>query len=1276
MGDYRFEALDSRDFEHLVQALCLRTIGTHVTVFGDGPDGGREATFTDSPTFPTPEAAWSGYGVVQAKFRQRLRDDDGAWALKQLKAETRAFHQRRQQPEYYLFATNVSLGGAEGSGSHDRCTEHLDGLVAEGTLRGFEVWDYAKLSRLVDLHADIRSRYFSWLTPGDVLASMCGELASMGRSLSESAGSVLSLYLQKELKRDKFARLEQAGSSPDAKVLISNVFVDIPFSHESQAAGGEQELNFVREVVEMGDKRHPTLAGRRSTPIPGDTDRPLRSRLVAVGGPGQGKSTATQLLCQAYRASILLSDGPGSHLPEIEAILDDVVDGLTEEGIRVPSSRRFPLRVTLPHFASWLSNDVPDGALTTYLAEQVSTVAGDSISAADIRSWVRSYPCIVVWDGLDEVPASSNRVSVVRAIEEFWIDVSTESSDIVAIVTTRPQGYTNDFDKEYYDHLFLRPLPPARALLYGERLNRSRFPGDAEKQSLLNSRLRVAASDVSAAKLMTTPLQVTIMATLLERIGTPPRQRFDLFSQYYTVIYNRELERDIPASRVLRDHKVEIDAIHRHVGLRLQAAAETSGHTDARMSTHELRELIATRLSDEGYEGEALSSLAAQILSAASNRLVFLVGVEMDRIGFEIRSLQEFSAASALLDGSDSQVRDRLSHIAPLAAWRNAFLFAAGGIFSERQHLRDTIVTICMELNETGDDPILGSCSAGGHLAIDLLLDESVTSPKYQRLLARTALSVLQSHSASDSFRLATVANDVTLPILLEGSSSGSVDADATKNRGAMHLAAALVNLSPDTFRWLMQEKQLTSLAGIGFVDEVLDAGHIVGHLREFCSEIVSREPPALRGSDSPIEDEPADLLFGVKWVDTEEASRLWLRSEADSDTSQRPVAISSGFVGVAVDDVAGRQLEILASASAGPSWAHVAWLAELSLNLATATVDWREVSTELRRCEPQALRLLTQKLPWPLAAAAQVFATRDQVKAENYLATASIADSYSLWLAWESKWSSSGVSLDDVRAVGMGQWLPSKNPDGPGMPYLPFMMRMGADLDVDSIVETFRAIQDPICRSWLSGLLMPKDFKLAAANYGCQFAVEELLQAYDGPLSTWTAISLLNDSVCEDDANHFLGPRDDWMGVRMFGRGNGHFELRRLPPDPSPGTLRVAALIGTDEVLLQAISVAMEGDDRVIEAALRLANGEPAAIETIVSAVLNGSLPIEVAVDIGLWSQRLSPASAESLVVSLLTSQSVEEVRRFIWVAQALVARRRSSLADAGFLASLGLSA
>ena len=69
--DYDLSRLSTRSFEQLIQALCIREMGSGVVVFGDGPDGGREAIFEGAVSFPSAVKPWSGYGVIQAKFKQR-----------------------------------------------------------------------------------------------------------------------------------------------------------------------------------------------------------------------------------------------------------------------------------------------------------------------------------------------------------------------------------------------------------------------------------------------------------------------------------------------------------------------------------------------------------------------------------------------------------------------------------------------------------------------------------------------------------------------------------------------------------------------------------------------------------------------------------------------------------------------------------------------------------------------------------------------------------------------------------------------------------------------------------------------------------------------------------------------------------------------------------------------------------------------------------------------------------------------------------------------------
>jgi hypothetical protein len=44
MANYDLDRLGDKEFEHLIQALLKKIIGAGTITFGDGPDGGREAT--------------------------------------------------------------------------------------------------------------------------------------------------------------------------------------------------------------------------------------------------------------------------------------------------------------------------------------------------------------------------------------------------------------------------------------------------------------------------------------------------------------------------------------------------------------------------------------------------------------------------------------------------------------------------------------------------------------------------------------------------------------------------------------------------------------------------------------------------------------------------------------------------------------------------------------------------------------------------------------------------------------------------------------------------------------------------------------------------------------------------------------------------------------------------------------------------------------------------------------------------------------------------------
>ena len=97
MPDYNLFGLSPRSFEQLVQALSVKVVGPDVIVFGDGPDGAREATFSGKINYPSKNSPWEGDGIVQAKFLQRPHDKpklNADWLLGQLASEMKKFAKR------------------------------------------------------------------------------------------------------------------------------------------------------------------------------------------------------------------------------------------------------------------------------------------------------------------------------------------------------------------------------------------------------------------------------------------------------------------------------------------------------------------------------------------------------------------------------------------------------------------------------------------------------------------------------------------------------------------------------------------------------------------------------------------------------------------------------------------------------------------------------------------------------------------------------------------------------------------------------------------------------------------------------------------------------------------------------------------------------------------------------------------------------------------------------------------------------------------------------
>jgi hypothetical protein len=448
--DYDLTRLGDREFEHLSQALALQVLGTGVSVFGEGPDGGREATFEGRTRFPEPGEHWDGYGVVQAKFKRRPVGGarDVTDFLRAVQAELDRWAdpdsnrvRKGRRPQYILFTTNVALSAVPGGGGIDRVNALIERYADRLGLKGWQVWHYEQLCRLLDQYPQVRRTYAALITPSDVLAC----LQELLGGTAATVGQRLAVHAAKELTAQQWVRLDQAGHPDNQKLLLSEVAVDLPAAVDPLRSASLLQAHgrLQGRIVRAADYRPFEVPGvvahlvQRGDAVLRPSCQPMTNpRVVLVGGPGQGKSTLGQLLCQVYRVA-LLSDRPETSLgPAAVQVLQAQRSQLARLAIPPPSCRRWPLQVSLSAYGDAIAGG-ENVSLLRFLADQVSRYEPGLVTANQLRSWLAEWPWALVLDGLDEVAAPTVREALLQHVSDFLTDAADADADLMVVVLSQ-----------------------------------------------------------------------------------------------------------------------------------------------------------------------------------------------------------------------------------------------------------------------------------------------------------------------------------------------------------------------------------------------------------------------------------------------------------------------------------------------------------------------------------------------------------------------------------------------------------------------------------------------------------------------------------------------------------------------------------------------------------------------------------------------------------------------------------------------------------------------
>ncbi|MFS0732986.1 hypothetical protein ABC304_13425 [Microbacterium sp. 1P10UB] len=730
MGHYDLYRMGWQQFEHMTQAFAKEMLGNGVRPFGSGRDGQREADFNGKVNFPVGSSgAWNGYGVVQAKHKEQRSNAsaEASWFLREVQKELKGWQlkklQSKKTPQYLLFATNIALSGVEEVGGKDRFDALLSSFAADPGLKGWYVWDYSEFRTMLDAHGDIRRRYLEQIIVGDVLESLAELLPE--RTAIE-AGRLAS-HAVAELISRQWVRTGDVGYGDGSKVRLADIAIDLPCVVAGSRASASERYQTVHATIGRGNATYTSEAGRGPTGV------------VLVGGPGQGKSTLAQLIAHSYRLSFLKDTDVSKFGPKALEAVGALSARLVRAGIDMPQKRRWPFVVELSKLGAAIAGTEATFSLLGYIAAQIF-IEGRRTAPSVLFDWMKSWPVCLVLDGLDEVPDARIRSELVSAISAFATEASAHGVDLFIVATSRPQGYRGEFGEAAQTVEFrLVELTEREALSYSEALTRLRAANDPDLAAQVTERLITAVHERVTQRLMTTPLQVTIMTALAEEAVELPTDRFELFDRYYKVVYDREVAKSEAFSE-LKALRAHIDYLHEAAGAKLQQLAERPSGSDPVLAKSEISRILRKRLGVAGF-GEAESdSMAEQLIRLSTERLVLLVSRRVGKYEFDVRSLQEYMAARELTNGEDATVLERLAQILPASHWRNTWLLAAGRILKRREHLREAVVQLATDYDAT--DAETSITKLGAELSTELYLDNFGTEyPGTRRALLASAMS-------------------------------------------------------------------------------------------------------------------------------------------------------------------------------------------------------------------------------------------------------------------------------------------------------------------------------------------------------------------------------------------------------------------------------------------------------------------------------------------------------------------------------------------------------
>jgi NACHT domain len=723
--NYYFNELDPVSFQRLVNAILVSRFGEDLRVTPlRGRDGGRDAeTAPGNPFYetvvgtarqasPTPHAPpRPGRYLFQVKHHRTIDTtlaDARSAVLRDFEIELQHNVLSRTDDEmvnYFFLITNVPS-------SRDALIKLDDKRRHVRRIRSHlmaDVWWQEHVTALLDQLPSI------WLAFPQLFAGgrppFLAELYRPNHHIQDLPRALL-VSIERDYQRESRIKFRQINLERDLSKLFVNL--DVTVGHLAQSPSERQLLNEgfreygIDASIQVEDVYHAgRLIRRRYSALDvllNETGK-VPNKIILEGGPGQGKSTITQIVVQIYRERLLRRN-----------------DMDPEGRWRPPSKVRVPFRIELRTFAEWISKN-PKSSVENYLASTIShNTGGATVSVDNIHTIVQSSPVLLVLDGLDEIGSDDLRDDVILKINECVSRfVESLKSDLRVILTTRPPAIVGRRDRlSDFRRLPILQMDENRISNYLSRWLSVQVQDDDDKQRITTSFER-RKNEPHVQALIKNPMQLSVLLHFIRLKGEAfPDRRAELYRDYFQIVIDRDVEKSPP----LLKHREVIESLHQFLGYKIHALTEAE-QADGTLSRIQLLEMVEGWLNACGNQ-PGTGSMLFKIGEERLGLITTLRGEgEDERYGYEIQPVREYFAAAYINNQIRGNAHEVFNAMVRRTFWREVAIFLAG---LRRPNEKADLIVRSRTLD---NDDSLGWRQDGRSITLQLLAEGVYSEPKH-----------------------------------------------------------------------------------------------------------------------------------------------------------------------------------------------------------------------------------------------------------------------------------------------------------------------------------------------------------------------------------------------------------------------------------------------------------------------------------------------------------------------------------------------------------------